>query len=139
MSRTIVLVACVAQKASSPCSARELYRSAWFTKAAAYADRVSDAWYILSAKHGVLHPLRVIAPYNETLNTMPATQRCAWAGRVMAVLEIALDPGDRVVILAGQKYRQYLVAPLREYGCEVDIPMAGLRIGEQLHWLNAHL
>ena len=44
--------------------------------------------------------------------------------------------GDRIVILAGSIYRQPLARRLREWGCSVDVPMAGLRIGEQLQWLD---
>lgn len=41
----------------------------------------------------------------------------------------------RVVLLAGIRYREFLVAPLCVRGVTVEIPMKGLRIGEQLKWL----
>ncbi len=118
--------------------AQALYTSSWFVKASAYARHAVDVWFILSAKHGLLFPDKVIAPYNETLNAMPVELRRAWAARVLGELRSILEPGDRTLILASQRYRQPLVGPLREKGYEVDVPMAGLRIGEQLHWLNEH-
>ncbi len=84
-------------------------------------------------------PDRVIAPYDETLNRMPAAQRRAWAKRVLRALQDEVQAGDTVIILAGQRYREHLVEPLAAMGCNVDIPMRGLRIGEQLRWLNMHL
>lgn len=136
MPRTIALVACVSRKHSSPLPARELYTSDWFRKASAYAEQVADEWYILSAKHGLLAPGTTIEPYNETLNRMPAPDRRVWARRVLKSLERVLRPGDRVVILAGQRYREHLVAPIQRMGCCVDVPMEGLGIGKQLRWLK---
>jgi hypothetical protein len=31
-------------------------------------------------------------------------------------------------------YGEFLVEPLRMLGISIEIPMAGMRIGEQLHW-----
>jgi cytoplasmic iron level regulating protein YaaA (DUF328/UPF0246 family) len=140
MPRTIALVACVAVKAKTPCQAKDLYISPWFVKASAYAEKVADAWFILSAKYGLLGPHEIIAPYNETLNRMPATARRAWAAQVFEDLKAVIaKPGDRIVMLAGKRYREHLVDPLQAYGCLVEIPMEGLGIGKQLQWLNQHL
>ncbi|WP_373427871.1 DUF6884 domain-containing protein [Arthrobacter globiformis] len=47
---------CVAQPRHGRCI------SQLFKKAAAYADRTCDRWYILSAKHHLVHPDTVIDP-----------------------------------------------------------------------------
>ena len=60
MSRKIALVACVSRKTPGPLPAQDLYVSDWFRKASAYARRVADEWYILSAKHGLVSPDTVI-------------------------------------------------------------------------------
>jgi cytoplasmic iron level regulating protein YaaA (DUF328/UPF0246 family) len=139
MPKTVAFVACVGKKNSTPMPARDLYTSAWFRKASAYATRTAGEWYILSAKYGLVSPDEVIKPYDETLNRMPAAARRAWAKRVMDDLTQRLEPGDEVIILAGQRYRADLLDPLRQMGCTVQIPMQGLRIGEQLAWLNRQL
>jgi hypothetical protein len=139
VSRTIALVACVGKKTSTPMPARDLYTSAWFLKASAYATRTADEWYILSAKYVLVPPDTVIVPYDETLNSMPVGARRAWAKRVMDDLTRRLEPGDEVIILAGQRYRADLLDPLRQMGCTVQIPMQGLGIGQQLAWLNRQL
>ena len=139
MARKIALVACVSKKNSMPMPARDLYISDWFRKASAYATRVADEWYILSAKYGVVPPDTVIEPYDETLNRMPVAARRSWARRVLEDLDRVLQSGDHVVILAGVKYRENLVNPIQEMGCNVEIPMQGLGFGEQKSWLKQRL
>ena len=139
MARKIVLVACVKEKNARPMPARDLYSSDWFQKASAYAERMADEWYVLSARHGLVAPDTVIAPYDETLNNMPVAARRAWARRVLGDLHRWLRPGDHVLMLAGTKYREHLVAPIRHMGCEVEVPMKGLRFGEQKRWLKRQL
>jgi cytoplasmic iron level regulating protein YaaA (DUF328/UPF0246 family) len=139
MERTIVLVSCVSGKQSCAARAGELYTSALFRKASAYARQIADEWYILSAEHGLLDPSTVIEPYDKTLNRMRAAERRAWARQVSEQLKHVLTAGDRVVLLAGQRYRENLVGPIRDLGCSVEIPMEGLGIGKQLRWLNQHL
>lgn len=135
----IALVSCVKKKQCTPMPARYLYCSDWFRKASAYAMCIADEWYILSAKYGLVEPDRVIAPYDVTLNRMSAAERRAWAVRVWDELKEKLKPGDKVVILAGIKYRERLINPIQAMGCSIEIPMAGLRIGEQLSWLKQKL
>ena len=132
------LVSCVAKKALEPTPARELYRSPWFQKARAYVERQGGPWYILSARYGLLHPDRVVAPYDETLAAMPASARRAWARRVEGQLEAEGVRARRLVVLAGSKYRQFLMPALHRVAETVEVPMAGLRIGEQLAWLARH-
>jgi hypothetical protein len=110
---TIALVACVSKKNATPMPARDLYISDWFLKASTYAAHAADRWYILSAKYGLVAPDVVIEPYDETLNRMGIAARRAWARRVIEDLRRVLQSGDRVVILAGSRYRQAPIYPDR--------------------------
>jgi hypothetical protein len=139
MGKRVALVACVGKKEAQPMAARDLYASDWFRKASAYAAREADEWYILSARYGLVSPDRVIAPYDETLKRMPAAARREWARKVLNALALRLEPGDTVIVLAGQAYRAGLVEPLQTMGCHVLIPMEGLRIGQQLAWLKRQI
>jgi cytoplasmic iron level regulating protein YaaA (DUF328/UPF0246 family) len=136
MGKKIVLVACVSQKHEGAMPAWQLYCSTWFEKARVHAQRIGDEWYILSAKYGLVAPKRVIAPYNLKLSAEPAHVRKEWAIMVASDLEKVLHVGDRVVLLAGESYRENLIEPIKEMGCSVEIPMEGLRFGEQLRWLS---
>ena len=135
----IVLVSCVKSKTNKPMPARELYTSPLFKKSSAYAEQIADRWFILSAKYGLLEPDRVIAPYEKTLNKMPVSERRSWASKVSEDLLIHLKPGDKIIFLAGIKYREFLIKPLEKAGCQISIPMEGLAFGQQLSWLKKQL
>ena len=71
---------------------------------------------------------------------MPKERRCEWANYVFTGLELRIPEIDSKYILAGQKYREFLEPNLRKCGVNVYVLMAGgLRIGEQLSWLNLQL
>ena len=133
---TVYLVACVGRKRPAPTRAEALYDSPLFAKCARLARLRADKWFILSAKYGLVSPEAVIAPYDETLNNMGVSQRRAWTGGVCRQLEQVTSPGDIVVFLAGSKYREGVIPELLRRGCRVEAPMKGLRIGEQLQWLD---
>jgi cytoplasmic iron level regulating protein YaaA (DUF328/UPF0246 family) len=133
----LVLVSCVSQKNSEPAPARLLYRSQWFTKVRTLLETHGVDWLILSALYGVVAPDTRVAPYEKTLNTIGVAERRAWAENVHRQLAPTLIGRRRVVIFAGKRYREFLVPALLHDGYEVAVPMAKLRIGEQLAWLAA--
>ena len=135
----IYLLSCVAQKRTNPAPARDLYISSWFQKARSYADRTGLPWFVLSAKYGLVHPDKVLAPYELTLNTMRVADRRRWASGVLAQMEPRLEGANSVVFLAGLRYREFLGPALQRLGVDVSVPMERLRIGEQLKWLTREL
>ena len=131
------LVSCVAAKRSEERHAADLYTSAWFRKARAYVESTGGPWAILSAKHGLLYPFKRIAPYETTLNRMPKIKRKLWATQVgHTIVESTPVEGATLHFLAGLRYREFLVPLLSKEGYRIQIPMRGLRIGEQLSWLT---
>lgn len=135
-NRIISLVQCVSKKKDSPTIAKKLYISPLFVNASAYAEKISDEWFIISAKHGLVKPTDELAPYNVTLKKMSADERRKWADDVFSSLKPFLRKTDTVVVLAGVIYRKDLVKKIKEFGCKVEIPMKRLRIGEQISWLK---
>jgi hypothetical protein len=133
--KKIVLISCVSQKLTHRSKAKDLYISPLFKKNLAYARRLNpDAIYILSAQYGLLDLETEIEPYNLTLNTMSASDIRKWAERVIHQLrQMANLQDDHFIFLAGLKYRKYLLPHLSSY----EIPLEGLRIGEQLHILSS--
>jgi hypothetical protein len=138
-SDTVYLVSCVGKKQAHACKAGELYTSQWFLKARAYVETTHCPWFILSAEYGLLAPDRVVAPYNKTLNRMELSERREWARRVVAQMDAHLPPADRIVILAGNRYREFLTDYLRRRAGRVEVPMEGLAIGKQLQFLQRGL
>jgi hypothetical protein len=133
----LVLVSCVKTKLHYPAPARLLYCSDLFSKIRRLLESRDARWYILSALYGLVRANTVIAPYELTLNTMGVKNRMAWAAKVLATLEPELPEYKRVIFFAGLRYREFLVEPIRRAGLQAEVPMAGLKFGEQLSWLSA--
>jgi cytoplasmic iron level regulating protein YaaA (DUF328/UPF0246 family) len=135
--KRICLIACASSKKDTPQPAKDLYISALFQKSVGWMNKQNfDYWFILSAKHGLLPPDIVIAPYNQTLNQMPIKQRKLWADNVFDALKPYLSTDTTVTFLAGNKYREHLANRITNVGCEIQMPVEGMRIGEQLKWLT---
>lgn len=129
-----VLIACVAKKKSFPSLAHDLYQSALFRKAYKYAQSLKpNGILILSAKHGLVKSDDWLEPYDETLNGQPTKIVEDWAEVVVNQLkEFANLDEDHFTVLAGQKYRRFLVPHLQHF----TIPLEGLSIGKQLQKLD---
>jgi uncharacterized protein DUF6884 len=69
---------------------------------------------------------------------MRTSERNAWASKVQAQMETSLPAADRIVVLAGRRYREFLMDYLRQRARTVEVPMEGLTIGKQLRYLAAH-
>ena len=120
----IALIACGKTKTPHAAPAKDLYQGTLFKKSYAYALAEGfDEIYILSAKHGLVHPDTELEPYEETLVGKPKRHREMWALQV----QNKLPKGD-ITYLAGTVYREFLPTG--------DCPMFGLSIGRQLQWLK---
>ena len=140
----IGLVGCASQKLSRPAPARELYVSQLFRKASTYAEATCERWYVLSAKHGLIHPDQVIEPYDVKLGRShrdPAKDAMPiwdWAQMTADQLTAELDDpvtgveNPLLVVLAGEQYR----TAVRMVDLPFEVPMQGLGLGEQLGWLK---
>lgn len=119
-----------------PLPARELYSPSYvFKRSVEYLKRrCVDAWYVLSAKHGLVEPDELLAPYNETLSKAPRRVVEAWNDRVRAALRERLA-GRRVkfILMAGESYAGAVVG----LGAEVEEPLKGLSTGHRRSWLAA--
>lgn len=133
--KRIGLVGCGEAKARRACPAREMYVSTLFRLASAYCEREYDAWFILSAEHGLLHPDKVIEPYDKRLPGDHAGRR-AWGNLVSVQLIDHCPAGTHVKLYvhAGADYASALATwrPIEE-------PLKGLTIGRRNAWYKARL
>lgn len=134
----IYLVSCVKSKLPHAAPARALYTSTWFRKTRDIVEASGARWFVLSSRYGLVAPDARIAPYDYTLNTLGVAERRAWAKKVLENLLPEIAGQRRIVMFAGNRYREFLIEPLRRHGIMVEVPMANLRRGEQLAWLCEH-
>ena len=74
----LTLVGCCAEKLQRIAPARQLYRSALFQKAAAYAGNLGHDWMVISAAYGLIGADSQMAPYDVTMAGLTPEQRLAW-------------------------------------------------------------
>ncbi|MBT6225804.1 MAG: hypothetical protein HOI47_04005 [Candidatus Scalindua sp.] len=134
MRKRIVLISCVSQKLPQHAKAKNLYISTLFMLNLKYASKLNpDGIFILSAKYGLLDLEQEIAPYEQTLNNMRVNEVKQWASSVIEqIKKISTIDETEFVFLAGEKYRKYLLPHIKN----AQIPLEGLRIGEQLQRLK---
>ena len=135
--RRIGLIGCVKDKEPQAAPARSLYRSPLYHARKAFVERSCSSWFVLSAKHGLVHPDRWLEPYDVTLKDEAPSQRRVWSQEVLADLTRLLGDLDGAVfeIHAGVAYRDSgLVEGLEDRGAVVEVPAEGLGLGEQLHF-----
>ena len=137
LMKTVFLISCVKTKLNRAAKAKDLYTSDLFKKSYQYALSLDPSVIlILSAKYGLLSPERIIEPYEMTLNTMKAADRKEWSANILEDLTKYADiERDKFIFLCGVKYRQYLLPGI----CNYEIPMIGLRNGQQKQWLKGKL
>jgi len=134
MEKRIVLISCVSQKLPHRAKVRNLYTSTLFKLSLKYAEKLApDEIFVLSAKHGLLRLEQEIEPYEQTLNNMRSKEIKIWANRVInQIREVCSVEDSEFTFLAGDKYRKYLLPHIGNY----ELPLKGLRIGEQLQKLK---
>ncbi len=137
--RLVVLVGCVKTKLDHAAPAEDLYISPLFRGRREFAESTGRLWFILSAKHGLILPGEVVAPYDLAMARQSANYRSAWAGFVAEQLVTALGSlrGVHFEIHAGSAYVESLEPTLRAHGASVSAPLRGLTQGQHLAWYAA--
>jgi len=94
------------------------------------AERSGQPYLILSALYGLVEPLQALAPYNLYLGKASKAFRAQWVQDVNAAL--AQRGITSAVALAGATYLDGL-------DIDLDRPLKGLGIGQQLRYLSQAL
>jgi hypothetical protein len=134
-TRRAILVSCAATKLDHPAPAADLYTSPLFSKARSYAEASGHPWFVLSARHGLVEPGTVLEPYDTKLSDLMPGERSAWADLVARALYYRGFGGWGVFeIHAGDAYARPLRDALALIALDILEPLAGLGIGQRLHW-----
>ena len=106
----VALVSCAKKKQPTVAAAKDLYTSWRFRAMRRYAERNADVWYVLSAKHGLVHPDTVIEPYDVALASKSSWERREWARLVIGQLR------DQLGDLSANEYEVHAGAAYRDFG-----------------------
>ena len=126
----IALISCTSSKKDYVCEAKELYsKSLAFRLEYEIAGKIAEKVYILSAKHGLVSPDTVLAPYNYTLINKPQNIKVQWSNNVLKQMkqQVSLE-NDEFIIFTGKDYYEYLLPSIKNYW----LPLKGMRQGERI-------
>ena len=122
----VVLIGSSGVTAAEPVRVADLFRSAGFTRAREHAVSSGLPWFVLSAKHGLLEPDDVVAPYALELGDSSTVYRSAWGEWVAAQLgERVRLSGATVEVHGGVDFAQPLRQPLARRGAALELPLPG--------------
>lgn len=139
--KRVALVGCSRTKLAHAAPARDLYSSNLFRAAIEFAEREFEEVRILSALHGAIRPERIVAPYDECLDSYDAEELAEWGHSVMVhQLGAEFDttkPLD-LVVFAGERYTQPLFDHLVDFPMwSIEEPLSGRGIGQRLAWFKS--
>lgn len=152
----LAIIGCGAAKRDHAAPARDLYTGGLFRAARQHVEARGLPWLILSALHGLVEPDAVLAPYDVTMaqtkresarqNHWPWTGQgylCGVRGRLLSAVWSYAHGAGRwprgmpvvVEVHAGALYVEAItLANAYPDAVTVEAPLAGLEIGERLHW-----
>jgi hypothetical protein len=129
-----VVVSCGRSKRNHISPAATLYTGRYFTTARTWALSVGWPWLIVSARHGLIRPTSLVAPYDTKVGDAGSITPAAIAAQLPNLTEYPLTTGP-VVLVGGQQYARLLAAA----GLHVSTPFARFGgMGYQMQALNKH-
>lgn len=129
----IALIACCGEKKQESCKAEDIYKSPLFLLSKTWVKKRNLKWMILSAKHGLLNPDKIIDPYNLSLNNFKKDDLKKWDLMVQSQIKKTFLVPPFFVILAGHKYQ----GPFKKFNY-VDV-LKSLGIGQRLKFLKENI
>jgi hypothetical protein len=133
----IGLISCSKGKGYKVTKAQNLYKSARFQLAVRWAGKWCDAWFIISAKHGLVPPNQVLAPYDVSLAKLSHRARVNWGEKVVGRLKTVASLGCVFVFIGDDLYFKYIKEALKGTKIEIRVPLKGLSRGARVVRLRA--
>ncbi|MEZ0606179.1 DUF6884 domain-containing protein [Paraburkholderia sp. IW21] len=75
----VVVIGCGRNKLKSAARVSHLYTSSRFQRSRAIAENLGARYFVLSAKHGLVAPDKIIEPYDFQIKNLSVSEKCAWA------------------------------------------------------------
>jgi hypothetical protein len=133
---SIALVSCGKRKLQQPSPAKDLYTSTRFRAARKFSESFADDWFILSAKHGLISPDEIVAPYDLDLRALNENQKLDWALSVFEELSRRNLLKCNVTLLARGDYSNLLYNHLTGAGASITLPFFDVDEEVELDYLN---
>jgi hypothetical protein len=132
----VVLVSCGNRKLDAVAAAKDLYISDRFRAARKFAELYGAAWFVISAKHGMVSPDEILSPYDVDLKSLSLRDKRSWAKRVLSKLSSNGLLTSQLIVLADDVYSNALRIEFEKVGALVSYPFHHLPIGADLDILT---
>ena len=135
---TLVVVPCGKRKiwdrysTVGPTKAKDVYIGAPFKVNRKYAEKYSNRWVILSAKHGFIDPDFIIPGNYDVTFKDPSTKPISLRELKEQIKQKALDSFDTVVVLGGRDYAGVVCNAFSGLEVKIKAPVAGLPLGRAM-------
>ena len=104
--KTLVIASASMKKINKRCKAKEMYTGPLFRNVRELCEKKGYDYVIISLKYGLLFPDQVISPY-KSFETKETTIKDL-SSKVIPRLEKILPKYQKVIVLAGKRYRDLL-------------------------------
>lgn len=134
--KSIVLIACSREKRAERAPAKDLYLSERFRLCRTAAEAYADKWFIVSAKHGLVDPERILSPYDTTLPNMTSCEVEVWNKKVKNQLARWVPKQSNIVCLGDSEYFTPLANLDLNARARVHLPFRRIDQSNHLTWLR---
>jgi len=133
----LVVLGCSREKLSIAAPASNLYISDRFRSSLILARDLAAPFAILSAKHGVVEPDRVLEPYDLDLSSLSKSDQRSWAEQAIDQLAQRAEGRTISILAIGAYVRPLLEAnQARAQAVEIIAPWLELEPPDRLVWLK---
>jgi len=115
--------------------AKDAYISPYFKFNRLYAEKIGDAWLILSAKYGYLKPEDLIENYNVTFKK-EKTNPISIEELKKQVISKGLEKYNEIIVLGGKEYLEAVELSFDGLKIRITAPFKGLPIGKRMALLK---
>lgn len=132
-----LIIGCGKSKGSTALPACELYASPRFRSSRLLAEKIGSDYFILSGKHGLMEPNRVVDPYDVNISNESVSDRLKWADIVLREMRINCRE-RKITILAEEDYTQTIMSVNNEHPYPLNIcsPWENLNASDRGSWLS---
>ena len=124
----IAIIACGSKKAKEASPAIDLYKGVLFMKHRAWAEAFCDQIYIISARHGLISPSKIIKPYETSLRKFKKKDRDRWGSQVADQIRSRIPISEKLIFLAGEIYYRPII---RQIPHDYEIPFKRYGLGHR--------
>jgi hypothetical protein len=135
--KAFIAVGCSKTKRSGPSKARDLYTSSRFQTSVDIAELYQADYAILSGKHGLIEPDKILYPYDVDISNLELPRQAEWAASVLDDLKNK-SSGKSITLLANGNYASIIDAHNRKLASPLPInfPLLGLDEYSVSNWLE---